>query len=268
MELEDLEKRLDELEIKSEEQKKQIKENVLPKVVSFSKRIISEFGNAIKSISIFGSAAKGKMKPTSDIDVWVIVDDTSFKTSKDIEDVSFRIKLVGEELKLHVQVSKITEFWNLISKGSPELVNFLRYSLIIYDSGFLRPTQKMLNLGLIMPSEEAIEAKKRGSIIRFERIKEDLKSLIFDLRYCVIDIAQAVIMKKYNFAPDPKTIPKYLEKMIEENIISRDFLDKYVEIDSLWKKIEHGEIKEVNGELLEKAIRITSEFINNFNKLC
>ncbi|MEM5881848.1 MAG: nucleotidyltransferase domain-containing protein [Candidatus Aenigmatarchaeota archaeon] len=268
MELKELEKELEELEIKTEEQKNQLREKILPKVISFSKRILSEYGNLIKSISIFGSAAKGKMKPTSDIDVWIIVDDTSLKTSKDIESVLTNIRIRGEEFELHVQTTKITDFWNLISKGSPELVNFLRYSLIIYDSGFLKPTQRMLNFGLIMPSEEAIEVKKRSSIIRFEKIKDDLKSLIFELRYCVIDIIQAVIMKKYQYIPDPKTIPQYLEKLIEEKIISKEYLEKYNEIDSLWKKIEHKEIKEVDGSYLDKAIKITNDFIETFSKLC
>ncbi|MEM0324501.1 MAG: nucleotidyltransferase domain-containing protein [Candidatus Aenigmatarchaeota archaeon] len=268
MEIEELEKQLEELEIKTEDQKKQLKQEVLPKVINFTKKIISEYGNLIKSVSIFGSAARGKMKKTSDIDVWIIIDDTPLKTSQDVENLSFKIRLSGEEFGLHVQVTKITDFWSLISKGSPELVNFLRYSLIIFDSGFLKPTQRMLNLGLISPSEESIELKKRNSIIRFERIKEDLKSMIFDLRYCVIDIAQAVIMKKYNYIPDPKTIPQYLEKMINENIISKDFLDKYLEIDLLWKKIEHKEIKEVDGNILDKAIKITDEFIKVFSKLC
>jgi len=268
MDLKELEKSLEELEIKSEEQKKQLKENVLPKVISFAKTIISEYGNLIKSISIFGSAAKGKMKKTSDIDVWIIIDDTSFKTSKDLEEVSLRIRLLGEEKGLHVQVTKITEFWNLIAKGSPELVNFLRYSLIIYDSGFLKPTQRMLNLGLIMPSEESIELKKRSSILRFERIKEDMKSMIFELRYCVTDILQAFIMKKYQQIPDPKSIPPFLEKMVEEKIITKDFLDDYLEINDLWKKIEHKEIKEVEASHLQRALEITKKFIEYFiNKI-
>ncbi|MEM5830318.1 MAG: nucleotidyltransferase domain-containing protein [Candidatus Aenigmatarchaeota archaeon] len=267
MSIEDLEKQLEDLEIKTQEQKKQLKEIVLPKVINYAKRLINEYGNLIKSISIFGSAAKGKMKEHSDIDVWVIIDDTSLKTSEDIENASLKIRILGEEFGLHVQVTKITDFWNLIAKGSPELVNFLRYSLIVYDSGFLRPSQRMLNLGLIMPSEEAIELKKRAALIRFEKVKDDLKSLIFELRYCVTDILQSYIMKKYQKIPDPKNIPEFLEKMIEEKIIEKDYLDDYLEINSLWKKIEHKEIKEVDASHIDKALKITEKFLEKFSKL-
>jgi hypothetical protein len=151
--------------------------------------------------------------------------------------------------------------------GSPELINFLRYGLVLYDTGFVKPIQRMLQLGLIPPSEEVVKLKQKASEIRFEKIKGDLKSIVFDLRYCASDIIQAVVMYHYKTQPDPKEIPKYLEKMINENKIEKEFLEKWKEIDKLWKDIDHQVVKEVSGEYLQKALSLTQEIIERFKKL-
>jgi predicted nucleotidyltransferase len=230
--------------------------------------IRKKFGEIVKSVLIFGSIVRGDIKPTSDVDVWVILDDTSLKTSVDFDRIREEILLTAESIKdLHVQITYLTEFWQWVRMGSPELINFLRYGLVLYDTGFVKPIQRMLQLGLLPPSEEVIKLKTKASEIRLEKIKSDLKSMIFDLRYCASDIIQAVIMHYYKTQPDPKEIPKYLEKMVEEGKLEKDFLEKWKEIDKLWKDIDHQLVKEINGEYLQKALSITQEIIERFKKL-
>jgi predicted nucleotidyltransferase len=265
MGIEELEKELDELEIYGKE-REVVKQKVLPIVISFARNLIKNYGDIIKAISIFGSAAKGKMKEKSDIDVWIIIDDTSPKVSKDIENLRNQIIFSGIEKNLHIQVTFISEFWNLIKYGSPELVNFLRYGLIIYDSGFLKPTQRMLKFGLIPPSEEAIELKQKSAEIRLKKFNEDIKNLIFDLRYAAIDACQSVIMKIYKYIPDPKSIPQYLEKLVSDKKLEKEYVDKFIELDNLWKNIEHKNI-EANIEHLKIAYEISKSIIERMRNV-
>lgn len=273
MKIEELEKELKEIKlIEKEGVEKERKEKVAPeiysKVVKFTNEARKQYGELIKSVLIFGSAVRGDMKKTSDADIWVILDDTATKSSEEVDKIVTHLYLIAHTLKdLHIQVTNLTEFWRMLRIGSPELTNFLRYGLAIYDSGFIKPVQRMLQLGLLEPSEEAVSLKARSSKLRFKKVKLDLKALIFDLRYCVTDMAQSAIMYNFKKQPDPKNIPKFLEKFIEEGKLKEEFLEKYNELNTLWKKIEHKEIKEVTPQHLEKALNLAEELIEEFEKL-
>src|SRR3972149_5266211 len=196
MTIEKLEKELEEVHLAKKEEQgvpdKKLPDELYAKLVKFTNEARQQYGDLIKSVLIFGSIVRGDAKKSSDADFWVVLDDTATKSGEDLEKVQSHLLLIAHELKdLHVQVTPLTEFWQWVRAGSPELANFLRFGLAIYDSGFIKPVQRMLNAGLIPPSEETIALKARASQIRFRRIKLDLKSIIFDLRYTAMDMMQA-----------------------------------------------------------------------------
>ncbi len=276
MELDELEKELEfeeEKRNKSEEKKEiteieERKKEIFSKVVEFTNRIRKLYGDLIKSVLIFGSFVRGDIKKTSDVDVWVILDDTATKSSEDLEKVTSNLYLISQELKdLHIQVTPLTEFWNWIKSGSPELVNFLRYGLPIYDTGFVKPVQRMLQMGLIPPSEETIKLKAKTAEARIKKAKLDIGSMIFDLRYAAIDMIQAVVMYFYKEQPDAKAIPKFLERLVKEKKIERRFITMFSQLDKLWKDIDHKIIEEPSPSHLKKALEISEKIIKNFKKL-
>lgn len=269
MSLEKLEDELEDVELaKKEEQSKGPSKELYAKVVKFTNEARKQYGDLIKSVLIFGSAVRGTMTKGSDADIFVILDDTATKSSEDLEKVNSHLYLIAHELKdLHVQTHTLTEFWQWIKMGSPELVNFLRYGLAIYDTGFIKPVQRMLQMGLIPPSEETIGLKARAADARLKRIKIDIKAIIFDLRYTAMDMIQAVVMYYYKKQPDYKAAPEFLEKLVSEKKIEKEYVAKFKELDGLWKAIDHKEIKEVTAEHLEKALNLTKEIIERFRKL-
>jgi predicted nucleotidyltransferase len=268
--LENLEDELEEVELvkKEEQEQEEIRRKVIEKVVKFTNEIRKQYGNLIKSVLIFGSAAKGTMTKGSDADVWVILDDTATKSSEDLDKVNTQIYLIAHELKdLHVQTTALTEFWQWVKAGSPELVNFLRYGLPIYDTGFIKPVQKLLQMGLLPPSEETISLKAKAAEARYKKIKLDMKSMIFELRYAATDAIQAVVMYYYKAQPDQKAIPEFLEKLVEEGKLEKEYIEKFKELDKLWKDIDHKIVKNVTTEHLEKALKLTREIVNRFKDL-
>jgi predicted nucleotidyltransferase len=241
---------------------------IYAKVVKFTNEARKQYGDIIKSVLIFGSAAKGTMVKGSDADVWVILDDTATKSSEDLNKINTHLYLIAHELKeLHIQTATLTEFWEWIKLGSPELVNFLRFGLPIYDTGFIKPVQRMLQMGLIPPSEETISLKARAAEARLKKIKLDIKSMIFELRYTMLDICQAVIMHLYKKQPDAKAMPEFLEKLVKEKKLEKTYIDKFNEMDKLWKDIDHNVVKEATTEHLEKGLTLASEMIERFKKL-
>jgi predicted nucleotidyltransferase len=268
----ELEKELEDVHLakktKKEEKPLGPPQEIFEKVVKFTNEARKHYGNIIKSVLIFGSAAKGTMVKGSDADLWIVLDDTMTKGSEDLEKVNSQLYLIAHELKdLHIQTTTLTEFWDWIKRGSPELVNYLRYGLVVYDTGFVKPVQRMLQLGLIPPSEETITLKARAAEARYKKIKLDIMGMIFELRYTAMDIIQAAIMYFYKATPDYKAAPEYLEKMVKDKKLEKLYVEKFKELDGLWRSIDHKEIKEVTTEHLEKALVLSKEIIVRFKKL-
>ena len=270
MALEKLEKELEDTKLVKKEEiiEKRPPSEIYSKVIKFTNEARRQYGDLIKSVLIFGSAVRGDAKKGSDADVWVVIDDTATKSGEEFEKIAGQLQIFGQELKdVHVQTTPLTEFWHWVKMGSPELINFLRYGLPLYDTGFIKPVQRMLNMGLIPPSEETIGLKARAADARYRRIKLDLKAMIFDLRYIVTDIVQSVVMYHYKAQPDQKGIPQYLEKLVADKKIEREWVEKFREIDRLWKAIDHREVKDIDAEYLQKAMNLAKEFIDRFKKL-
>jgi len=271
MPFESLEDELEEVHLAKKEEQEVSKgppKEIYAKVVKFTTEARKQYGDMIKSVVIFGSAAKGTMVKGSDADLWVVVDDTATKSSEDLNNIISQLYLIAHELKdLHIQSATLTEVWQWLKAGSPELVNFLRYSLVVYDSGFIKPIQRMLAMGLIPPSEETISLKARSAYLRYKKMKQDMKSFVFELRYTAMDMIQAVVMHFYKTAPDYKTAPQFMEKLIKEHGLEKVYLDKFKELDKLWKDIDHKEIKEVTTDHLQKALTLAKEIIDRLKEL-
>jgi predicted nucleotidyltransferase len=244
------------------------KEEVIEKVVKFTNEARKHYGDMIKSVLIFGSIVRGDAVKTSDADVWVILDDTATKGTDDIDKVQSHLFLIAHEMKdVHVQTTPLTEFWHWIKTGSPELVNFLRYGLPIYDSGFIKPVQRMLAMGLLPPSEETISIRARAAEARHRKVKIDMKSMVFELRYCASDIIQATVMHHYKAQPDLKDIPKFLEKLVQEGKLEPEWVENFQKMNKMWKDIDHKVVKDVDSAYLENALVLSRRIIDRFKKL-
>lgn len=270
MALEDFEKKLEDTKIVEKKEEIELKpnEDVIKKVVKFSNEVRRQYGDLIKCVLIFGSAVRGTMKKTSDIDILVIIDDTATKGSESVDKIISQLYFLAAEMKdLHVQTQLLTEFWNWIKNGSPELVNYLRYGYPIYDTGFIKPIQRMLKMGLIPPSEETINLKAKASLLKLKKIDIDLRNMIFDLRYTAFDMIQAVIMYYYKYQPDYKDAKKYLEKLLEEKKITKEDIENFEKLDKLWKDIDHRVIQKVTIDHLKEAFELSSNLVNRFKEL-
>ncbi|MCD6226566.1 MAG: nucleotidyltransferase domain-containing protein [Candidatus Aenigmarchaeota archaeon] len=251
-----------------EKQNKQPTKDNFPQVIEFTNLIRKNYGDLVKSVLIFGSAARGEMKKGSDIDTWVILDDTATKSSEDTERIAAQIQLLGTQLKdIHIQTTNLTEFWQWIKRGSPELFNYLRAGLVIYDTGFVKPVQRMLKAGLLPPSDETIGIKIKSAEAHIKKIELTFKAMIFDLRYAATDACQAVAMYYYKETPDQKHIPPLLEKLVKEKGLEKIYIDKYKELDKMWKDVDHKIIENPDIDYLKKALVLATDIIERMKKL-
>jgi len=256
------------LEKKDVKTEKIPKSEIYTKIINFTNQIRKAYGDLIKCVLIFGSAATGDMKKTSDADIWVILDDTATKGSEDLERIQTQLQLVSTQMKdLHVQTTGLTEFWGWMKKGSPELFNYLRVGLVIYDTGFIKPVQRMLKAGLLPPSEETVGIKARSAEAHLKKVELAMKSMIFDLRYAATDACQSVVMYYYKTTPDQKNMPEELKKLVKEKKLEPEYIQKFEELNKLWKDIDHKRIDKVETVHSAKAMELASSIINRMKKL-
>jgi predicted nucleotidyltransferase len=238
------------------------------KVIQFTRKIKKMYGDIIKSVLIFGSAARKDAKKTSDIDVWVVIDDTATKGTEDILKIKAQLQIIGKDMKdIHAQMNGLTEFWNWMKTGSPELFNFLRDGLVIYDTGFIKPVQRMLKMGLFPPSEETITLKAKSCDGLVKRVEASWKADVFDLRYAATDICQAVIMHHYKEMPDHKRMIEFLEKLVKEHGLEKEYIEKYKELNKLWKDLDHKRVETPTPDYVAKADKIARQIIERMKEL-
>jgi len=245
-----------------------LKKEMIQKVIEFTKNIKRTHGDLIKSVLIFGSAATGGFKKTSDTDVWVVIDDTATKGSEDFLKLKSQLQLVSTQRKdIHVQVNGLTEFWSWMKRGSPELFNFLRAGLVIYDTGFIKPVQRMLKSGLLPPSDETVSFKAKSAEALIKRVELGIKTMVFDLRYAATDACQSVVMHYYKEIPDQKHMPEQLEKLVKEGKLEKEYIQKFKDLNKMWKDLDHEVIKKATPEYLMKAMDLSVEIIERMKKL-
>ena len=147
---------------KKKVEKPETKEERLKEMKEFASQVLKKYGKYIKCIIMMGSVAREEFKPKSDIDVFVVIDDTSFKITPEQHDkIDEDLEKIGEKIsdKISVQPSySLTEFWDYARVCHPIIYNFIKEGIAVYDTGFFAPIKKLLEMGRIPATREAIES--------------------------------------------------------------------------------------------------------------
>jgi len=117
--------------------------------------VLKKFEKYIVSYVLAGSLVQGKATPTSDIDTWVVIDDTDVKkmTRAELKDklraiiISMAIEageLTGIRNKLNIQVYILTDFWESLKEANPVIFTLLRDGVPFYDRGIFMPWKLLL----------------------------------------------------------------------------------------------------------------------------
>ena len=122
-------------------------------------------------------------------------------------------------------------------------------------------------MGLLPPSKEVIALKSKSAETHIKRVKEALKAMVFDLRYAALDACQSVIMFYYKKQPDAKSMPQYLQKLIDEKKLEPEFLEKFKKLNKLWKDIDHEVVKEITPEYVAEAFKLSNEIVSKMKQL-
>ncbi len=233
----------------------------------FSDEIVKKYGQIIKSVVVFGSVARGDMTEKSDLDIIVIYDDVAAKMSDSVkEKFDFDLHEIAKKIDDDMSIQpawSLTEFWEMARTGHPLLVTIVRDGWAVYDTGFFIPFRKLLELGKIPSTLEAVEvfiSNAPQKILKVENMK--LYMIAEDLYYAVLNSAQALLMYLGYNVPSPKNTPRvFRQYVVNSGLVDEKyarFLEKIIEFR---KKVEHKELTSVTGIRLDKYIRRSKAFV-------
>lgn len=239
----------------------------------FTKQALEKYGSVIRSIVLFGSTARKEFKGKSDIDVFVILDDTKVKMTRELkEDIEWGLEDMAKALSRQLSVQQpylLTEFWALVREGHPIVFNFIREGLPIYDRDIFLPIKKLLQRGDIRPSKEAVEKFIERGPKRIRRVENaKIYMVVEDCYYAMLESAQAVLMFLGLIPPRPTDAAKEMRRaLVKKKMLDEKYV-KYLEgVIRIRKGVEHKTIKSVNGAELDKWIANTKEFVKEMQRL-
>jgi predicted nucleotidyltransferase/uncharacterized protein (UPF0332 family) len=236
---------------------------------------LRKFEKYIYSYCIGGSLVRGEAKDTSDVDVFVIIDDTDVKRMPRLElkeklrsiiyqYVAEAGELAGVKNKLSPQVYLLTEFWEDVKDVAPVIFTFIRDGIPLYDRGGFLPWKLLLKMGKIKPSPEAIDRFMSMGDKTKEMVKQRLLDIVLgDIYWSVITPSQALLMmygvpppNVYETVKEMKRIFVDTEKILEQKYV--DILDKIAI--KYYKGYEHGKVKEVSGKEVDELLKDSEDY--------
>ena len=239
----------------------------------FTKEALKKYGSLIRSIVLFGSTAREEWRGESDIDVFVIVDDTRQRISPTMRD-SIEDNLVDIGYKINKQLSLqqpylLTEFWAMVREGHPIIFNFIREGIPVYDKDIFLPIKRLLQMGEIKPSKEAVEKYIERGPKRIKRVEETKMYLVVeDLYYGMLESAQAVLMFLGKNPPRPGDAPNALRSTLVKMGLMKEEEVKWMEdIIHVRKEVEHRRINEMSGKDLDMWIDNANKFVKLMQNL-
>ena len=257
----------------TKESEKLNKEQRIEILKKFTKEMLKQYGPLIRSIVLFGSTARQEFKGESDIDVFIIVDDTRHRITPQLkmkmEDDMDHIAKSCHPLLSVQQPYMLTEFWNMVRLGHPIIFNFIREGVPVYDKDIFLPIKRLLQMGEIRPSKEAVEKFIERGPKRIKRVENAKMYLIVeDLYYAMLESAQAVLMFLGKSPPRPEEAPVALRKtLVEMKLMDPKLADDLAGIIELRKKVEHKKVNKVTGALLDAWIVKAGKFVKKMEGL-
>jgi len=244
--------------------------------------VLRKFEKYIYSYVIVGSMVRGEGKATSDIDAFVLIDDTDVKRMSRLElkerlrgiiyqYVAEAAELSGVKTPLHVQVYLLTEFWEDVKDAAPVIFGMIRDGIPLYDRGGFLPWKLLLKMGKIKPSPESIDKFMSMGDKTKEIVNQKLLDIVInDLFWSILSPSQALLML---YGIPPTNVPETLKEMkrifVEnEKILEQKYIDILEKITiTYYKGFEHKKIKEVSGKEVDELLKDVEDYMNRLKEL-
>jgi len=239
----------------------------------FTKQLLEKHGAIIRSVVLFGSTAREEWRGESDIDVFVILDDTRERMSPVRRDnIELDMLDIARSLSNKLSIQQpylLTEFWAMVREGHPIIFNFIREGIPVYDKDIFLPIKRLLQMGEIRPSKEAVEKYIERAPKRISRVvSEKMYLVVEDLYYAMLESAQAVLMFLGKSPPRPGDAGEELRKsLVSMKLLDNTYAQWMDDIMEVRKGVEHKKINAITGAELDAWIDKADKFVKHMQSL-
>jgi len=268
-------------EKRGEKVKKTIKEFPTLKLVGereiamdFATKCYEKFSKLVKSVILFGSAAKKVAVKGSDIDIIIIIDDCTIQWDAELitwyrEELGKLIAANPYRRALHVNTVRLSTWWQDLLRGDPVVINVIRWGEGLIDfGGFFNPLKVMLQQGRIKSSPEAIYVGLQRAPMHMARTRTSLLGAIDGLYWAMIDSAHAALIAAKQIPPSPEEVPEMLTNVfVRKRMLDAKYVKWYHELYMLAHRILHGEITQISGKDIDIWQSRIDEFVRAMAQL-
>ena len=246
--------------------------------------VLKKFEKYVTSYVVGGSLTRGELVKTSDIDVFIVIDDTDVKRMPRLElkeklrgiiysYVQEAEAIAGVKNKLSPQIYLMTEFWEAVKDAHPVMFSFIRDGIPLYDRGAFLPWKSLLRMGKIKPSPEAIDMFMSSG----DKLKETVNKRLFDI--AVLDLFWGIstptqgLLMLYGQAPGNvyDTVKAFKKTFVDkEKLVEKKYADILENIAiKHFKAMEHGKLKpgDIDGKKLDKLSKDALDYIKRLKEL-
>ncbi|MBD3259371.1 hypothetical protein GF371_01945 [Candidatus Woesearchaeota archaeon] len=244
--------------------------------------VLKKFDKYIVSYVACGALFRGEGNEKSDIDVFIIIDDTDVKkmTRTELRDRLMSIiyqmafeasAITGVKRQLHIQTYLLTDFWEILKdSASPVIFTFLRDGIPFFDRGIYMPWKHLLDMGRIKPSREAIRKFNMSGDHFFDAAKRKLLQVgVEDAYYAVLNPSQAALMMKGFNPPTHRETGRLMREVFvqKEKLLEPKYADVLEEMIGLFKKWEYAEVSELTGKQVDEIMKKCDQYRKRITKL-
>jgi len=246
--------------------------------------VLRKFEKYVTSYVVGGSLVRGETVKTSDVDIFIVIDDTDVKRMSRLE-LKEKLRgiiysyigeaeaMAGVKNKLSPQIYLMTDFWESVKDAHPVMFTFIRDGVPLYDRGAFLPWKSLLRMGRIRPSPEAIDMFMASG----DKLKETVQRRIFDI--AVLDLFWGImtptqgLLMLYGQTPGNvyDTVKSFEETFVKkEKMVEQKYADIFEEIAiKYFKAMEHGKIKpgDIDGKRLDELTKNALDYIKRLKEL-
>ncbi len=243
--------------------------------------VLKKFEKYIVAYVLAGSMVQGRSTKDSDIDVFVVIDDTDVKkmTRAELRDKLRAIiigmgieagEITGIRNKINIQIYILTDFWDSIRESNPVIFTFLRDGVPFYDRGIFMPWKQLLKMGKIKPSAEAIDIFMSSGEQTLDRVKFKLRDIgTEDFFWGIHTPTQAALMLYGIPPPAPKETCTVLREIFvkKEGLLEEEYVKILENVIQVRKDIEHGVKKDITGKEIDKLLTDSEKYMKRLQRL-
>ena len=242
--------------------------------------VVQKFDKYVVSYVISGSFLRGEATKTSDVDVFVIINDTDVKRMPRLE-LKERLRAmihqyVGEasalasvKNDLHIQTYLLTEFWDSVKDAHPVIFTFIRDGIPIYDKGTFMPWKTLLKMGKLKPSPESIDMFMKTAEKTKEMVDRRLVDAMIDVYYGVLNPSQAMVMLYGSAPPTHKETPELMKKIFveKEKMLKQSEIEILGKAVKSFKKYEHDPKYKISGKEIDELVKESDAYLKRLKEL-